>query len=411
MLGFSARCSNEGGGRLIGALRLNACIGAVLAAGVATFVLLAFGTPGAAQAQAVGTFQKRASSPKPVTGVAADPTTNLIYAQGYHATSFYVYDPSRNTWTTRASAPSDLSYEDAGAAYLDGRIYMVYPASSTTMYVYDIRSNSWSSVSNPLGTGTTAITSFGGELYLAGSGAFGNGFVSYNPATNTTRTLASAPNFNSDCSGSGFAPLGATLAAYAGSIYGNQSSGCIGFATYDIATNSWNLLNPPGDTLFGAAIDPTTGTFYTSGYNGSNPSFYVGNIAKNTWLYKPFPYTRLDDGGMAYVSTPGVQGIYVTYGNHSSGFTRFVTKGVPLRLKLTATPRVGMAGRRLCVTFRATSSGKPLRRVTVRFARHRALTKASGKARLCVTPKKRGTYSATASKTGYISTKTTVKIK
>jgi hypothetical protein len=375
------------------------------------FVVPAFGVPAGARAQAVGTFQKRSSSPVPVTGLVVDPTTNLIYAQGLDATTFYLYDPSRNTWTTRASAPSDLSADEAGAAYLKGKIYIAYPASDTTMYVYDIASDSWSSMANPLGTGTAAITSSGGELYLAGGGADGSGFVSYDPATNTSTTLAPGPIFDSDCGGTGFNAAG-TLVAYAGSIYGNQASGCTGFASYDIATNAWQLLNPPGDALVGAAIDPGTGTYYTWGYDSSdNPNLYVGNIAKHTWVSTPFPYAGLDDGGMAWVSTVGLQGIYATYGLESTGFTRFVPGLSPTRLKLTATPHGGTAGKRLCISFKATSSGRALTRATVKFANRSALTNKNGLARLCVTLKKEGTYRATASKKGYLSAEATVNLK
>ena len=382
-----------------------------LAAACALFVVPAFGAPGTARAQTAGTFQKRAPSPVPVTGVIADPTTNLIYAQGYDATSFYVYNPSRNTWTARASAPSDLSYDEAGAAYLNGKIYIAYPASDTTMFVYDIASNSWSSMPTPLGAGTAAITSYGGALYLAGGGVNGNGVVSYTPATNTTKLLASAPTFNSDCGGTGFNAT-ASLVAYAGSLYGNQASGCTGFATYNIAANTWSLLNPPGDALVGAAIDPGTGTYYTSGVDSSdNPSLFAGSIAKQTWVTTPFPYADLDDGGMAYVATRGLQGIYATYGLDSTGFTRFVPGAIVTRLKLTATPRGGTAGKRLCVTFKATSSGKALSRATVKFAKHSTLTGQRGKARFCVTLKKQGSYSATARKTGYLSAKATVRLK
>ena len=33
----------------------------------------------------------------------------------------------------------------------------------------------------------------------------------------------------------------------------------------------------------------------------------------------------LDDGGMAYVATPGLQGIYAVQGEQGTGFVRFVT--------------------------------------------------------------------------------------
>jgi hypothetical protein len=42
--------------------------------------------------------------------------------------------------------------------------------------------------------------------------------------------------------------------------------------------------------------------------------------------FQKFPHTSLNDGGMAYVSTKGLQGIYAIYGQHSSGFARYVTR-------------------------------------------------------------------------------------
>ncbi len=77
--------------------------------------------------------------------------------------------------------------------------------------------------------------------------------------------------------------------------------------------------------VLGAAIDPVTGTFYAYGaYEGY--SWYGYDIATGKWLSSPsFPHRNLNDGGMAYVSTKGRQGIYATYGQDSAGFTRYVT--------------------------------------------------------------------------------------
>jgi hypothetical protein len=69
------------------------------------------------------------------------------------------------------------------------------------MGVYDIASNTWTVATNPLGQGTGNIASHDGLLYLA---VF-NSFVSYNPATGTTTTLASPPDFTNAVGGGAFA--------------------------------------------------------------------------------------------------------------------------------------------------------------------------------------------------------------
>ncbi len=275
----------------------------------------------AAAAPALGTFQKRAPSPNPVNNVVVDPTTNLIYAQQYDGTGFYRYNPGTNKWKTLASA-SVSQINNGGAAYLKGKIYTVYPEDSSDMGVFDIKTGTWTTIANPLGAGTADITAVGNRLYLAGcagSPSCTSTFVSYNPTTNTTTTLAKPPFAFSAWGG---------LAPYKGEIYGQQGDGDqpAHFGVYDIATNKWQRLrNGPNGMVLGAAIDPVTGTFYAYGaYEGY--SWYGYDIATGKWLSSPsFPHRNLNDGGMAYVSTKGRQGIYATYGQDSAGFTRYVT--------------------------------------------------------------------------------------
>ena len=58
----------------------------------------------------------------------------------------------------------------------------------------------------------------------------------------------------------------------------------------------------------------------------TDDSFYRYDIATGTWLSTlTFPYSDINDGGMAYVSAKGLQGIYATYGQNNKGFTRYVT--------------------------------------------------------------------------------------
>jgi uncharacterized repeat protein (TIGR01451 family) len=298
-------------------------------------ILLAGVSAPRASAQAVGTFETRASSPVPVTSVTIDPTTNIIYAQENQGTGFYSYNPSTNAWTTLATAPID-SGNNGGAAYVGGKIYTVYTNNNTQMGIYDIASNSWTTIGNPLALGTGNITATGGLLYLAEA----NTFVSYNPATDVTTPLANPPNFTNavlgTCNTTGFKRWGG-LQPFGGKIYGHQGDGCDGFAVYDIASNTWTELpNVPGGAVLGSAIDPVSGTYFAYGdYDGSN--FYRYSIASNSWSTITFPFATLDDGGMAYVSLPGQEGIYATYGEGNPGFTRYVTAVPTADLSVTKT--------------------------------------------------------------------------
>ncbi|HEY3944388.1 MAG TPA: hypothetical protein VGL78_04105 [Solirubrobacteraceae bacterium] len=280
---------------------------------VAAFALsLAVAGAASAASPPVGSFQKRASSPKPVNNVAVDPTTNMIYAQQYEGKGFYRYNPRTNKWTTLHLAPIKQG-NNGGAAYVKGKIYTVYTNNDTQMGVYDIATGTWSTITNPLGAGTGDITSHMGLLYLVE----GTDFVSYDPATDTTQTLASPPFSFTDYGG---------LAPYKGKIYGQEGNGDTGFAQYDIASDTWNTdENLPSGGVLGAAIDPVTGIFYAYG-NYEDDLFYRYSTAQHHWLFTlQFPFHNLNDGGMAYVSAKGLQGIYATYGQGNNGFTRYVT--------------------------------------------------------------------------------------
>lgn len=283
------------------------------------------------------TFQNRAPSAEPLEAVTVDPTTNLIYAQGYEDTTFYSYDPTTDDWTSLATAPISGG-NNGGAAYLAGDVYTAYTEDNTTLGAYDIASNTWSTVPNPMATtdpggeGTGDITATGGLLYVAED----NSFASFDPTTDTTTTLADIPSFTGDCSGEGISAWGG-LQAFEGMIYVTQGDGCNGFAVYDIALNTWTLLpNVPGDTVLGSALDPVSGTFFAYGSYGGD-SFFRYDIAANSWSTVTFPFDDIDDGGMAYVSTLGEQGVYAIEGQDNVGLTRYVTDSPPADLSLTST--------------------------------------------------------------------------
>jgi uncharacterized repeat protein (TIGR01451 family) len=273
-------------------------------------------------------FQSLAPSPVPLTAVAADPGTGLVYAQENDGEGFYRYDPRTNVWTELAPSPID-SENNGGATYLDGKIYTSYAENEAEIGVYDIGLNSWSTLPNPLGDGTGDITSGNGKLYMA----VARKFVAYDPATNVTTPLAEPPALEVECS-DGFERWGG-LQFDGSTIYGHQGDGCRGFGVYNLGANSWAELPLVPEVeeegaVLGSALDPVTNTYLTIGpYEGDTLFRY--DIEGNAWTTALPPFAEaepVDDGGMAYVSIPGIEGVYIIQGENGTEFLRYTEKNV-----------------------------------------------------------------------------------
>ncbi len=345
---------------------VRACAAGALALSVLSVLL----TSSAATAAAPGTFATVAPSPSYINAVVTDTQTNVIYAQQNSdngvtpGTQFYSYNPKTNLWKQLASSPESM-FNNAGAAYLNGKIYVGYSddtnhEADTSLAVYDIAANTWTTIANPLGEASGDITAYRGLLYMVN----GTRFVSYKPSTGTTRTLADPPDFTDstgkygDCH-QGFQPWG-SLAPYGGKIYGTEGNSCNAFAVYDVASNTWTELpTVPSGAVLGGAIDPVTGTFYTYGnYNGDTWDVY--KIATHTWTTMTYPYSNVGDGGLAYVSTPGLQGIYSTTGENDTGFgfNRYNTVAGPaVSVKNSAGKHHPSVGTKFKYTVRVKNSG------------------------------------------------------
>jgi uncharacterized repeat protein (TIGR01451 family) len=285
-----------------------------LAGALLLALLLASLFASSAQAIVPGEAEVMASSPTPLTSLALDPSTNIIYALEFEGQKAYSYNANTNIWTELPEAPINIG-NNGGAAYLDGKIYSSSTSNGSILEVYDIASGTWSTIPNPLGEGTADITAVGGELYMVVETLF----VKYNPTTEVTTTLAGAPAFG----GSGFEAWGG-LQPYDGRIYGTQGNGSRGFAVYDIASNTWiELPEVPEGTVAGSALDPTTGTYYAYGNYGGD-SLFEYDIANEAWTTFTLPFA-VNDGGLVYVSLPGVRGIYAIQGQSGNQFVRYVT--------------------------------------------------------------------------------------
>jgi uncharacterized repeat protein (TIGR01451 family) len=277
----------------------------------------------------VESFQGLAPSSVPLTAFTADPGTGLMYAQEDGGTSFFRYDPRTNAWTELAPAPID-SGNNGGAAFLGGKIYVAYTGNATELAVYDIASDTWSTIDNPLAEGTGNIVAGNGKLYLV----VNTEFLAYDPATEIATPLADAPEFiPADCD-EGFEKWGG-LQVVGGKIYGHQGDGCTGFAVYDVAGNSWQELPLAPETLaegetepegpvLGSAYDPLTNTYISYGPYGGK-TLYRFDIDAGSWSTGTLPFA-IDDGGMAYVALPGLEGVYMIQGEEGTEFTRYTER-------------------------------------------------------------------------------------
>jgi hypothetical protein len=150
------------------------------------------------------------------------PTDFLYGARGGGFNTFWRYQISTNTWT--AVTPAPLPFNAGGTLLYDGNRYIYALAGTDDAFMrYDTQNDSWESLTN---------TDFG------------------LPEKTTTNNVG----------------LGADL-AYDGveTIYAIQSNGLVGFAKYNITTNTWTSQNSlPAIPNDGAQIeyDSTTNALY-----------------------------------------------------------------------------------------------------------------------------------------------------
>lgn len=257
-----------------------------------------------------GSITELAASPVPLTCIATDPSTGMIYGQGNNNNTFYRYNPQNNTWSQLANCPI-YSGNNGGAAFLNGKIYTVYTSNSSLIGVYNVSGNTWSTIPNDLGAGTGNIAAHGSYLYMVA----GSYFKRYEPASDTWTILASPP-FS-------FHPWGG-LAIHENVIYGHSGNGTSGFAKYNIATNSWTALPyVPGGAVLGCAIDHRSEKYFTYGsFDGLN--LYTYDINSNSWSITLLPFS-VSDGGIAAISTAGVSGVYFVQGESGTRFAKLQT--------------------------------------------------------------------------------------
>ena len=173
----------------------------------------------------------------------------MLYGQQYGGRRFFRYRASANSWEELASNPIWL--DALGAAMLAGKIYITRAWARSPMAVYDVASDTWSSIGfaqQPTVSSSGMIASDGARyLYIASDVSF----VRYDPASGLTEHLA---------------PMTGTwggLRYFEGMLYGHDLNGnetsktTVGVSgasantyTYDFADRmiGWTTGSKPGPT-------------------------------------------------------------------------------------------------------------------------------------------------------------------
>ena len=294
-----------------------------------------------------GTWVAKAPIPTPRHGLAVGVVSGILYAVGgqiVHTgvggyTEFLstveAYDPSTNSWTTKASMPTPRG--GLTVAVVDGILYALGGHSSQTkptldtMDAYDPVRNAWTpKASIPTARDGLAVGVTKGTLYAVGGWAYEGpwgptGLVeAYDPITNRWTPKAPMP---SPRVGFGVGVMNGILYAVGGACC-NPSGGSRILGTleaYDPTTNTWTTKAPMPTPRYYLAVGVANEIIYVvgghKGSGGNAPTTTETGYAttagvveaydpsKNVWTEKaPLP------GNTNFVSLGSVNGILYAVG-------------------------------------------------------------------------------------------------
>lgn len=202
---------------------------------------------------------------------------DFIYVTTSAATNtFYKYSISGNSWSALTNTPQVVNYHNF--VYVSGvnKYYLFRGNGNYDIWTYDIGGNAFTSILEPpaaLSTGANLIYS-GGIVYLVRGTS--TTLYGYNVSTNTWSTLTAAP-------GNIAGEQKAVLAG--GNIYYYAANNTTVFYSYNIAGNSWSTLTVAPATINGGGslAYPGSGDYIYGTRGGNTGSFYRYSISGNSW--------------------------------------------------------------------------------------------------------------------------------
>jgi DNA-binding beta-propeller fold protein YncE len=193
-----------------------------------------------------------------------------------------------------------------------------------------------------------------------------------------------------------------------------------------------DVIIPPDQGPVAAFTSKAAHVGHASSFSGSGSSDSDGTVVRYDWnfgdghslnngsatpkhAYKrkgtyTVTLTVTDDSGCSTTQVFTGQTAYCN-GTSAASITHKIkiTAAAKPKLHLSASPHTSKAGKTTCFAFTVSASGHRTRKATIKLAGHSTKTNSHGKAKLCLALKK-GTYKATASKKGFVSAATRIKI-
>jgi N-acetylneuraminic acid mutarotase len=188
------------------------------------------------------------------------------------------YDPTTNTWTPKADMPT--ARDELAIGVVNGILYAVGGRVSldplvltTTVEAYDPTTDTWTTkASMPTARAGLGVEVVNGILYAVG-GYTGGPFAvttveAYDPATDTWTTKAPMPTARA---GLGVSAVNGILYAVGGAVSFNPHVLTSTVEAYDPTTNTWTTMAPMPTARVGLGVEVVNGVLYAIG--GFAPSF------------------------------------------------------------------------------------------------------------------------------------------
>jgi N-acetylneuraminic acid mutarotase len=237
------------------------------------------------------------------------------------------YDPSKNTWTTKASMPGTRG--SMALAVANGSLYVIGGGCASgicdTVVAYDPSSDSWSTKS-PMPTRRYELVAgvAKGEIYAIGgyndisAGGYLSAVESYDPFTNAW----TASNLHTGMPTARYA-LG--MGAIGGLLYavgGSNNSGLIGaLEAYDATTDSWTIKASMPTPRLSLGVGVSGGLLFAVGGAdvcgqacAATGTLEVYNAAANSWSTRTSMPTARWSMGVTMIN-----GILYAAGGNSNG--------------------------------------------------------------------------------------------
>src|SRR4051812_35963946 len=237
----------------------------------------------------VGSWSGLTSLPSARRNPATATASGLLYAVGGASSAgtalktLQVYNPSSNSWSTRAAVPAARG-AGSGAIHINGTIYLpggqdAAGVITRTLYAYKISTNTWSLKANlPVFSGCGGSAVISGKLYVY-SGCTRTAtppptaaalLHPYDPAPHVWTTLRGAPWAHAQPA---VGVLGGKLYVAGGNTGGTATSRV---DVYTPATNSWTTAASMPTPRVGAAAAVVAGKLYVMG--GRNGTTYYNTV-------------------------------------------------------------------------------------------------------------------------------------